>query len=351
MTHLEAAEAAPGDAASGVTDHVRAAKALARENLEETRRLVWDLRPDLRDGAPLSAVLERQLAAWSVRSGIRGEQVVTGTARALDANRETAILQAALEALNNVKSHARAGRVIMTLSYMDDEVALDVKDDGNGLDRRTTPELGRFRLRALERGVRVLGGRVTLESQPGEGTTFSLSLPGGAGWMSGRIPAYSSSMTTRSCVPVCGACWKVSPTSRSSERRRTVARRWTRRSGSSRAWCSWICGCRRWTAWPPSGNPEAATRRPDHRAHHLRHRRRHPAGHRGRRHRLPAQGRAPRKSCSAGIRAAARGDTALAPGHRRPALEPPGRRRPLGAQLPRAARCCSGWRRVRATRR
>jgi len=181
VTHLEAAEAAPGGRDPGLAGHVAAAKALARESLEESRRLVWDLRPDLRDGTPLPAVLERHLAEWSARSGVRGRQVVTGSARALDPNRETAILQAVREALNNVKSHAGAGQVTITLSYMDDEVALDVRDDGAGVVSGRGPGTGGFGLKALEERVRGLGGRLALESQAGEGTTLTVSLPVDAG--------------------------------------------------------------------------------------------------------------------------------------------------------------------------
>ena len=177
MTHLEAAEALPGAPDPGRASHIAEAKAAARESLEEARRLVWDLRPDLRDGAPLPVVLERQLAEWSAKTGVRGEQVVTGSARELDPNRETAILQAAREALNNVKSHARASHVTVTLSYMEDEVALDVKDDGSGIASDRAPGSGGFGLKALDERVRGLGGRLTLESQPGEGTTFTVSLP------------------------------------------------------------------------------------------------------------------------------------------------------------------------------
>ncbi len=177
VTHLEAAEATPDGAGRSVRTHIAEAKALARESLEEARRLVWDLRPDLRDGAPLPAVLERQLAEWSARTGIRGEQVVTGSARELGPNRETALLQAAREALNNVKSHARASRVTVTLSYMEDEVALDVQDDGGGIANGRGSGTGGFGLKALDERVRGLGGRLTLESQPGEGTTLTVSLP------------------------------------------------------------------------------------------------------------------------------------------------------------------------------
>lgn len=177
VTHLEAAEATPVATDPGVMGHIAEAKAAARESLEEARRLVWDLRPDLRDGAPLAVVLERQLAEWSMKTGVRGERVVTGTARELDPNRETALLQAAREALNNVKSHARASHVTVTLSYMGDEVALDVKDDGSGIAGGPSPGGGGFGLKALDERVRGLGGRLTLESLPGEGTTLTVSLP------------------------------------------------------------------------------------------------------------------------------------------------------------------------------
>lgn len=179
VTHLEAAEAELGGRDGSVARHIGAAKAGARESLEAARTLVWDLRPDLRDGSPLPIVLERHLTEWSARSGIPGAQVVTGTVRELDPNRETALLQAAREALNNVRAHAGATRVMVTLSYMGDEVALDVHDDGAGLAGRdgAPPSGGGFGLKALDERVRTLGGQLALESSPGEGTTLTVSLP------------------------------------------------------------------------------------------------------------------------------------------------------------------------------
>jgi signal transduction histidine kinase len=179
VTHLEAAEAAlaRGDGSAG--EHISEAKAGARESLEEARKLVWDLRPDLRDGSPLPVVLQRHLAVWSEKSGVPGEQIVTGPVRDLDSNRETALLQAAREALNNVRTHAKATRVTMTLSYMEDEVALDVHDDGIGTLGRDGPAQGGggFGLKALDERVRALRGQLTLESSPGDGTTLTVSLP------------------------------------------------------------------------------------------------------------------------------------------------------------------------------
>lgn len=179
VTHLEAAEAELGGRDGPAGRHIAEAKAGARESLEEARALVWNLRPDLRDGSPLSVVLQRYLAEWSAKSGVPGTQVVTGTVRELDPNRETALLQAAREALNNIRAHAGATRVMVTLSYMGDEVALDVHDNGAGLGGRdgAPPNGGGFGLKALDERVRTLGGQLALESSPGEGTTLTVSLP------------------------------------------------------------------------------------------------------------------------------------------------------------------------------
>lgn len=180
VTHLEAAEESLGGREPSAGRHIAEAKTGARESLDEARRLVWDLRPDLRDGAPLPEVLQRQLAEWSGKSGVAGIQVVTGTVRPLDPNRETALLQAAREALSNIRNHAKARRVTLTLSYMEDEVALDVHDDGTGLAGSGgpgAPGRGGFGLKALEERVRALRGQLTLESASGKGTTLTVSLP------------------------------------------------------------------------------------------------------------------------------------------------------------------------------
>jgi signal transduction histidine kinase len=81
--------------------------------------------------------------------------------------------------LANVAKHAGASRVGLTLSYMEDVVALDVRDDGAGFDpvsARATGE-GGFGLVAMRQRVQRLAGRLEVESQPGSGTAISASVP------------------------------------------------------------------------------------------------------------------------------------------------------------------------------
>jgi len=179
VTHLEAAEAVARHAPS-VAAHLAAAKQSARTSLTEARRLTWDLRPDLTAGQPLPELITG-LAERSVAAGIPVHVIVTGIPQQLVAEREAALVQGVREALNNVRTHARATRVVVTLSYMDDAVVLDVQDNGEGSDAAALAgrslEAGGFGLRALTERARSLGGTVSLETSPGAGTTLTMFLP------------------------------------------------------------------------------------------------------------------------------------------------------------------------------
>jgi signal transduction histidine kinase len=104
-----------------------------------------------------------------------GEPVVLATAV------EVALLRLAQGALANVRQHARATRVGITLTYSDHEVRLDVVDDGVGFDPRlvTRPsaEGAGFGLRAMHDRLAALGGTLDVESTPGSGTAVAATVP------------------------------------------------------------------------------------------------------------------------------------------------------------------------------
>jgi signal transduction histidine kinase len=106
---------------------------------------------------------------------------VTGVPIMLHPEAEIALLRALQESLANVHKHARARSVAATLSYMEDLVVLDVRDDGSGFvpDQlaRGGGTAGGFGLRAMRERVEELGGIVSIESEPGEGTTLTVTLP------------------------------------------------------------------------------------------------------------------------------------------------------------------------------
>jgi len=89
----------------------------------------------------------------------------------------------AQEALANVAKHAGAGKVAVTLSYLEDEVMLDVRDNGSGFEvdavheRAEAADGSGFGLRGIRQRLKRVGGTLEIESAPGEGTALNASVP------------------------------------------------------------------------------------------------------------------------------------------------------------------------------
>jgi len=173
VTQLEAASAVPGTAER----HVEAAKKLARESLAEARRSVQALRPQPLDSSALPEALGEVVSAWSALHGVQASLITTGAPRPLLPEIETTLLRTAQEALANVSRHAAAARVFLTLSYMEDVVTLDVRDDGAGFDPALPPKESSYGLAAMRERVLRIAGTLSVESEPGAGTAVSACVP------------------------------------------------------------------------------------------------------------------------------------------------------------------------------
>ena len=172
------------NAADGADDadrrrHLRAAADLAHSSLDEARRTVRAVGPPTLDAAQLPEALAEETAKWSEANGVRVEFTTTGEAKPMHPEIEVTLLRTAQEALANVRKHAGASRVGLTLSYMDDQVALDARDDGRGFDPHSVkPRIGHgYGLAAMRQRVGRLAGSVAVESSPGAGTVVSANVP------------------------------------------------------------------------------------------------------------------------------------------------------------------------------
>ncbi|MCM4084735.1 sensor histidine kinase [Paractinoplanes hotanensis] len=150
------------------------ARTLARTSLDEVRRSIDALRPGPLQDARLGDAVRLAVATWSGQQEVPASFTVTGTPVPAHSEVEVTLLRAAQEALANVGRHARAGRADVTLSYMEDVIVLDVRDDGTGFD---VSRAGGFGLVALRQRVEALAGSVAIESSPGAGTAVSVTLP------------------------------------------------------------------------------------------------------------------------------------------------------------------------------
>ncbi|WP_246258294.1 sensor histidine kinase [Amycolatopsis anabasis] len=179
VTQLEAAGQVSGDPAQQRRlDQVRT---LARDSLREARRSVEALRPEPLAESRLPDALAELGRTWSAGSGVPVRVHTTGEVRPLLPELEVALFRVAQESLANAGKHARATTIDLTLSYLDDLVLLDVRDDGVGFtpDGPAAPhEHGNgFGLQAMKQRVHRVAGTLTVESAPGDGTVISARVP------------------------------------------------------------------------------------------------------------------------------------------------------------------------------
>ncbi|MEV6161645.1 sensor histidine kinase [Streptomyces sp. NPDC052052] len=160
--------------------HLDRAAALARHSLGEARRSVHDLVPAALEHDDLPGALKKTIAGWAERHGTRTAFTVTGTAEPVHDEIAATLLRIAEEALANVGRHAGASRVGITLSFMGDELVLDVRDDGRGFDPAAPPSYdgaGGFGLGGMRARAERVAGTVEVETEPGHGTAVSARVP------------------------------------------------------------------------------------------------------------------------------------------------------------------------------
>jgi signal transduction histidine kinase len=178
VVHLETAEQMDPLLESPARSHLNLARSVAREGLEDARRMLAALRPEILEQRGLPQALERVCTEWSRRTGLKASLSITGAPATMHPDIELTILRALQESLTNIGRHAGARTAAVTLSYMEDILVLDVQDDGAGFDPALMAVAGKgFGLAGMRERAEALQGTFSLESVPGEGTTISLSLP------------------------------------------------------------------------------------------------------------------------------------------------------------------------------
>ena len=146
---------------------------LARSGDAERLPQIAALAPADLDDTALAGALGRMLDALAAETGIRTTLSVDERMPPLRTPVEVMFLRIAQSALANVRQHARAGAVQVTLAAAGERVRLTVADDGRGFDPQGLPEQSRsYGLVAMRSRLRELGGELEIDSIPGTGTTL-----------------------------------------------------------------------------------------------------------------------------------------------------------------------------------
>jgi signal transduction histidine kinase len=145
------------------------------------RELAHSLEPGSLVRRPLPVVISDEVAAFTERTGIHVQQRINGDFTGMTVSQKIALIRVVQEALTNIREHANAARVRITITARTGRVDARVEDDGVGFHVARTlldgAQRGRLGLVGSSERIRLLGGRFDVKSRPGGPTTVSLSLP------------------------------------------------------------------------------------------------------------------------------------------------------------------------------
>lgn len=156
-------------------------RAVAAQTLDEVRLLAAGLRPSLLDDLGLGAAVQKYIKEYATKMKINVDFHISGLdGRRLPSEIEVAVYRIIQEALTNIARHARANEASVVLEYRDSSLIVVIEDDGQGFDvNAVAPStdgkgLGLF---GMYERASLIGGKMTIESQPARGTTVFLEVP------------------------------------------------------------------------------------------------------------------------------------------------------------------------------
>jgi two-component system, NarL family, sensor kinase len=148
---------------------------VTRQSLEDARRSIRQLRSSTPADRPLAEALALLSRRFTAETGVRVDVDAAGDG-AVPPEVESELYQIASEALANVRRHAGVGEAAIRLAVERGRVRLIVSDSGRGFRTRAARRRG-FGLLGIEERARAVGGRATIRSAPGRGTTITVTVP------------------------------------------------------------------------------------------------------------------------------------------------------------------------------
>ncbi len=178
---LERAQRNVPAAAVDLRERLTELRGLTSSIIGDLRRYISDLRPVYLEDLGLIPALEKLVGDLSTSQSVGAELKVVGTPRRLSSDGELTIFRIVQEAMKNIGQHAQASRVEVKLEFDSDGITVFIEDDGVGFEAPETPseltERGHFGLMGMQERAMLLGGWLSIGSEPGQGTKIVTYLP------------------------------------------------------------------------------------------------------------------------------------------------------------------------------
>jgi signal transduction histidine kinase len=157
------------------------AHGIARAAIDDLHRVIYDLRPSMLDDLGLLPAIHSYAQTHLEPRGIQVHCELPDSLPEISRDATTALYRVAQEALTNVMRHARADTVLIACTVAHDRIVLEVEDDGTGFEPATVgrprPSGEGLGLLGMRERLSLLGGRLEIESEPGQGTRVVAVLP------------------------------------------------------------------------------------------------------------------------------------------------------------------------------
>ncbi len=181
IINLERLENSPLANQVELQERLQQTRLLATSTLEELRQVIFDLRPAMLDDLGLIPAIR-----WYVRSHLKTAGVdiafeVPEESVRLPHYLETTLFRITQEAVNNILRHAGANHMTFRLWLEEEEIHLEVEDDGHGFNVGQTASQAlnqkQLGLLGIQERAALVGGQVVIESNPGQGTRVWVIVP------------------------------------------------------------------------------------------------------------------------------------------------------------------------------
>ncbi len=181
-----------GPAAALLQKKLAAMSELAHTMIYSVRRICTELRPSVLDDLGLAAAVEWQAREFQRRCGIRCTFTCEPHTIAPDPTCSIVLFRIVQEALTNVARHARATSTSISLREDEDDLVLEIHDDGRGVTEAEVRSPQSLGLLGIRERARLLGGEVEFCGVPGRGTTLRVRIPHGEAEPAVAAPAWGS---------------------------------------------------------------------------------------------------------------------------------------------------------------
>lgn len=158
-------------------DRIVQSSGLIDESIDFVRKIALRVRPNVLDNIGLPAALRQECEEFEEHHKLTCRFAVDSDFPPLNDEVETGLFRVSQELLTNIARHAKASEVDLRLTATSEAVTMELKDDGMGFSVGDARKKGHLGLLGVEERVHNMNGKLSLKSEPGQGTIITASIP------------------------------------------------------------------------------------------------------------------------------------------------------------------------------